>query len=64
MRRTTQQVLPGVHSTPYAYAARLKLSRARIEANSGEFDPASGIRRSPGNLQQAFASLRLLRKTP
>ena len=52
-----QQVCEGLHMAPIATRTGLVLSRARIEANSGEIDPATEFAGHLGDLHQAFSEL-------
>jgi NAD(P)H-dependent FMN reductase len=57
-----QQVCEGLHMTPIATKAALCLSRERIEANSGEIDPAAEFVGQVGELRQAFGELATARE--
>ena len=52
-----QQVCEGLNMTPLATRTGLKLARERIEANSGELDPATEFAGHLGDLRQAFGDL-------
>ena len=52
-----QQVCQGLHMAPMATKPGLRLARERIEANSGEIDPAAQFADSLGDLRQAFCEL-------
>ena len=52
-----QQVCDGLHMKPLATRPALKLSRERIEANSGEIDPATEFAAHLSDLRQAFGQL-------
>jgi NAD(P)H-dependent FMN reductase len=52
-----QQVCEGLHMKPIATKPAFRLARERIEANSGEIDPAAEFLSHLGDLQQAFGEL-------
>ncbi len=56
------QVLEAVHMAPIATRPALKLARARIEANTGEIDPAAEFAAHAGDLARAFAEFAAARK--
>jgi len=52
-----RQVCEALHMTLIAQTPGLQLARARIEANSGEIDPATEFASHLGELQRAFDEL-------
>jgi NAD(P)H-dependent FMN reductase len=52
-----QQVLQGLHMAPVATRPGFRLSRERIEANSGEIDPAADFADHLDELRRAFGEL-------
>lgn len=52
-----QQVCEGLHMAPLPTRPGLTLSSERIEANSGEIDPAAEFASHLGELRQAFGEL-------
>ena len=59
-----RQVCEGLHMAPIATRPGLIISRERIEANSGEIDPAAEFGGHLGELRQAFAELADARRQP
>ncbi len=58
-----QQVFKFVHMIPVVTRPALRLSRALIEGNSGEIDPAAEFAAHLGDLRQAFAEFASARKS-
>jgi NAD(P)H-dependent FMN reductase len=52
-----EQVCQGLHMQPIATKPALRLSRAAIEADAGEIDPATAFSANLGDLRQAFGEL-------
>jgi NAD(P)H-dependent FMN reductase len=59
-----RQVCEGLHMSLIATRPSLVISRERIEANSGEIDPAAEFGGHLGELRQAFAELAAARQRP
>ena len=55
--RQLRQVVRALHMRPVATMPGFRISRARIEANSGEIDPAKDLAKDVARLRRAFAGL-------